>query len=742
MVGMLFAASASAATVASITLTTPTKTLTVGSSETLKAVAKDSGGHALTGVTFTWTSSSTGVLTVTSKGVAKGVHPGSSTIKVASGGKSASVAITVTVASITLTTPSKMLKIGDQETLTAVAKDINGHAISGVTFTWKSSKPGIVSITSHGLATALDAGSSVITVSGGGKSATVTIKVPTPTSLTGVAAQGAPIAGVTVTLVDKLGATVSTTTGVDGTYALDTTGLKPPFLVSVQVDDTHILYSVSADADVASVVNISPLTDLIVRSWYSVQGISMDAAFADPVANPPPSILEVQLLSNVVVQVTALWLQQAGVDTSQFNPINSIFVADGTGVDHVLDQTTIDTGTGAITITDGTTLQDSSVSYDTGDHSVSVATSTTGPAGDSSSVTGTVAATTSDMQTALAGITTALDAFTNVVNTQGAALTANELKPFLDAGMVSEGLSKTLFADTTADEFRGKTLTFNILNIASLDAVNGVADVNFTATATQDSQSQTDSAEFFFKRQSDGSWRLYGDQRPAHLSISSEMRTNQGANPTTDGPDINVDVRPIKDAYTGISIDGSVFSNTALDKQGIDHRVYTPDPAVPGTTVTVDRDTFFANSGVLVDLVPAGTELTLTLTPTGGGDNKVFTVKTNAFTTEAISITNLSDSTLTPGANLGSPLHVVWTLPTTFAIAEVKLSGHVQTDPGQSDDIECEADSPILSPTSTSGDITLPATCSTLTPLGANLNVNVVGVNGEREIIIYEFQDP
>lgn len=739
---LLATGAAQAVTVASITLTAANKTLNAGASETLTATAKDSGGHTITGVAFTWSSSSTAVLSITSKGVIKGLVPGMSTVRVVGGGKSASVAITVTAASITLTVPNKTLFIGNHETLTAVAKDTGGHAITGVKFTWASSKTGIVSITSRGAATGLDAGKSVITVTGGGKSTTATITVPVPTSLSGVAAHGLPLVSATITLVDKRGTIISTTTDDTGAYTLDTTGMKAPFLVSVAVDDTHTLYSVSADASVDSVVNITPLTDLIVRSWYSVQNIPIADAFADPVTNPPPSPTEVQLISNVVVQVTALWLQQNGVDTTNFSPISTPFIADSTGVDAVLDQTVIDPDTGAITITDGTTTQDSTVTYDTNSGSISVDNTTTGTGGSSSSVTGTVVATTADMQAALAGVTTGLTNFANTVNTKGAALTANDLKPFLDSGMVNEGLNKALFADATADQFRQfDSIAFAVLNIASLDAANGVADVNFTFTATQGVASQTQTVEFFFKKQSDGTWRLYGDQLPATLSVSSEMRTNQGANADTNGPDINADIRPLTGVYSGITIDGGgVFSNQAFTSQGTEEDIYTPDPAAPGSTVPVTRDVFFTKTPVLVDLVPAGTSLTITMTPVSGTP-KQYTVKTNAFTTEAISITNLTGSAMAD-ATLGSPLHVEWTLPKTFAIAQVKLEGFVDTDPGQGDDQQCKADAPILSITATSGDITLPTTCNSTTPLGASLNLEVIGVNGERELVIYMFQDP
>jgi hypothetical protein len=155
--------------------------------------------------------------------------------------------------------------------------------------------------------------------------------------------------------------------------------------------------------------------------------------------------------------------------------------------------------------------------------------------------------------------------------------------------------------------------------------------------------------------------------------------------------------------------------------------------------VEVDRDEFFQTSSVLNSLVPAGTAMTITLTPFSGPQTQ-YTVHTNAFTTEAISITNLSSSSIAD-AQLGGTLHVEWTLPKTFAIARVKLGVNVFTgDQTQNTTLSCDSEGPILSITSTSGDLTMPDTCAGMPVLQANVDLNVIGVNGEQETVIYQFQ--
>ena len=644
------------------------------------------------------------------------------------------------VVSITVQAASPSVQAGSTDAFTAVAKDAQGRTVSGVSFSWSSSNTGAATINSStGVATGVGVGFSHITATAQGVRGRAALRVTAPPSaISGVAAVGSAISGATITLVDSTGKTTSTTTAGDGSYTLITTGFTPPFLVSVQVDVNDTLYSVSADAT-PTVINVDPLTDLIIRSWYSVQGVDVADGFADPGTNTPPTPDQVQIISNVVVNVTALWLQDADVDTSTFNPINTPFSANGSGVDLVLDQTTINTDTGTITITDGTTTQSSTVTYDTGTSSMAVDTTTTGPGGSSSSSTGTVVPTSSQ-QTALDAINATLTGFSNTITNEGSNLVAADLLPYLDDNLLDEGLNKTLFADSIANDLRGPSFAAQVESILALDTGTGLATVNFTVTRTQGDNSETQNIVFFFKQQGDNSWLFFGDQLPAKLDVHSEMRTNQGAFAEDDGPDINVDIRPVKGLYSGITIDGGdVFDNTALSKNGTEVDIFTPDPAVPGTTVEVDRDEFFQTSGVLNSLVPAGTAMTVTLTPVSGPPAQ-YIVHTNAFTTEAISITNLSSSSIAD-ANLGSTLHVEWTLPKTFAIARVKLSVNVFTgDQTQNTTLSCDTDGPILSITSSSGDLTMPSTCAGLPVLQANVNLNVVGVNGEQETVIYQFQ--
>jgi len=87
--------------VASVAITPASPSVNVGSTVQLTAVTKDSAGNVLTGRVMTWSSSATGVATVSGTGLVSGVATGAATITASSEGKSGSTVVTVTSSSVT-----------------------------------------------------------------------------------------------------------------------------------------------------------------------------------------------------------------------------------------------------------------------------------------------------------------------------------------------------------------------------------------------------------------------------------------------------------------------------------------------------------------------------------------------------------------------------------------------------------------------------------------------------------------
>src|SRR5690606_17441124 len=70
-------------------------TIAVGATAQLTATVTDGNGHAIEGVSITWSSSDAAVASVTSSGVVRGNGEGKATITAKAGDKTASVSVTV-----------------------------------------------------------------------------------------------------------------------------------------------------------------------------------------------------------------------------------------------------------------------------------------------------------------------------------------------------------------------------------------------------------------------------------------------------------------------------------------------------------------------------------------------------------------------------------------------------------------------------------------------------------------------
>ena len=166
--------------VATVDVTPATVNVTVGGTVQLVATPRDANGTPLSGRTVSWSSSNTGVASVTGSGLVTGVGAGSATITAMSEGKSGTSAITVTfvpVASVAVTPASASVNEGKTVQLTATPKDGNGNPLSGRAVAWVSSNTTVATVSSSGLVTGKVAGTATITATSEGQSGTSAITV-------------------------------------------------------------------------------------------------------------------------------------------------------------------------------------------------------------------------------------------------------------------------------------------------------------------------------------------------------------------------------------------------------------------------------------------------------------------------------------------------------------------------------------------------------------------------------------
>ena len=176
------------ATLSSLAVTPTNPTILSGSPQQFTAMGTYSDGSAQNLTNFvSWTSTSPGVATINSTGLATGVSAGSTTIQAASGATTGSTTLTVTsgptLVSIAVTPVNPSIAVGAPQQFAATGAYSDGsHQDVTTTATWSSTSPGIATINSVGLATGVSTGSTTIQAALGAINGSTTLTVtPAPT---------------------------------------------------------------------------------------------------------------------------------------------------------------------------------------------------------------------------------------------------------------------------------------------------------------------------------------------------------------------------------------------------------------------------------------------------------------------------------------------------------------------------------------------------------------------------------
>jgi uncharacterized protein YjdB len=157
----------------------------VGEQLQFSATTRSGASTAASGLGLTWTSSDTTIARVDAGGTVTMIGAGDVTLLATSGSQTGSAVVTVRqkdVGSVRITPTSSSINTGTTELLTVTAYDDAGRtmALPGNT-KWSSSNSTALTVDDNGLATGKSAGSSVVTVRVGPKSATASVNVlPVP----------------------------------------------------------------------------------------------------------------------------------------------------------------------------------------------------------------------------------------------------------------------------------------------------------------------------------------------------------------------------------------------------------------------------------------------------------------------------------------------------------------------------------------------------------------------------------
>jgi hypothetical protein len=173
--------------IARIDVSPPSAAIEAGAKEQFTAQGFDSANNPVTGVIFSWQSSSTSVATIDQNGLATSSTAGSTEIRAfARGVQSAQATLTVrevqrVLTRVDVTPQSPTIPATGAQQFIAKGIDQFGNEIVGLTFAWESSNTLAATIDQTGLATGVAQGQSTIKASTQNVSGTATLNVSAPT---------------------------------------------------------------------------------------------------------------------------------------------------------------------------------------------------------------------------------------------------------------------------------------------------------------------------------------------------------------------------------------------------------------------------------------------------------------------------------------------------------------------------------------------------------------------------------
>jgi len=269
-------------------------------------------------------------------------------------GSSSSTNSTTNSFTITVSPPSASVVVGGTRVFTAQAFDSSGALLTGVSFAWLSSDTQVAISTGGGSFRGVAVGTVNVTASASfveqaGTGITNVISAPVTLTVVaaveGTAAEGAPLAGASVSLRDAQGQYAAASADAAGQFRVDTSGMTGPFLLKAVTAQGRVLYGTAPDTGVA---NVDPYSDLLVREWYAAHDSDPDRAFAGQ--GPVPAAAGMQALDRGLSTKLAGALSAQGLDAARFSLLSTPFKADHSGFDAILDQSEIDPAAGRVRV--------------------------------------------------------------------------------------------------------------------------------------------------------------------------------------------------------------------------------------------------------------------------------------------------------------------------------------------------------------------------------------------------------
>ncbi len=556
------------------------------------------------------------------------------------------------------------------------------------------------------------------------------------TSLSGTAADGAPVAGATLGVKDWAGNTVEAETRADGRFSVDARKLSAPFLLLVDDGLGSRYYGIAAARGTANLTLFSQMiVDSIARGFDS----DPDTLFADPTAFDPPSRHAIELIESNCRAMVGPWLRERGLDPETFNLLTTPFVANAAGFNALL--ATANLAGNVRTIDDGTSSQVTARLKSPDDSHAFESTLTT-PDGTCSTwhETRVPVGSSSPLAVALDGVRATLTELRQILNAGGEELRAEELLPLIDPDCIDDGNDQEFVAAELATLLRGVHVTeIRLVRVHDASSDGTLVDAEFELFGHQEGRALRHLLRQRFLQDGAGlPWLLIGNGQIAATRVTLQHRFV--ASPTGDFDDHLVDVEVgaragvLDESYVSSNDVPPLFDGLELPLREVWSGVLAPTP----TSTLAYTELRFGTTADPSLLPRIGTSFDFSLVPTGGGLPVAYRVTPLGFTTESLQLVAPTGHDLAD-ALPGQQLTVSWKRPTTFVPMSIKLIGECSSQ-GGSHIATMGSDEP-LAPTDTTGHLTFPTDHGGFPIDGAKFTLEIVGANGERSVVEWTFSD-
>ena len=615
------------------------------------------------------------------------------------------------------------------------------------------------------------------------------------TSISGLAAGGAPISSTTVSLEDGAGHTRTATTATDGSFSIDVSGLSAPFLLSVAgPGGTYYSYA----GAVNDTANLTPYTTLLLQAYFAVMNTNAGSAFANPAGSFPIPVSALDALQDGLRNVLQIYLDDANVSgASSFDFFTTSFKADHTGFDQVLDRTTL-TSASAFTVDNGSGTNAGPVSSSVNisqtpsnggtSASVSFNTSTTDGGNTSSAQQSVPIGDSTAQQNALdnarAGVLQMFASMIQTAKSKGANLQASDLDPYVDSMFLDNNQTRLSMENDIVQFFSsqnipsGATITPSIYRLYQFtDNSNTDQSLNVTVDLQVSSNGVTKHNYLsngdlgndggVYHLGASGTWKFYGHQNHAQPHIQLQAETFRDPNSNADSGGLLIQGQVSTDQslqVTGVDVDSTV-ANSLPDCSNFNSSNATP-MTQSSVSLMKDSGTFNGNqdrfdlpcypSGqpgqsapIMIDpstAPAAGTPYTFTISDANGTlETDPFTL--NAVTTEPVYVQTINATDAQTYAasthasqTAGQTLTLTYSMPSTFPVAYSFISAFCQNQNeasasdgggGAGGGMDINGDADQIPAGTNTGTISIPSQCDGAAPYTLGVSAYFIGTNGE-----------